>query len=52
MSQKPGAEALDELILQPEGPSQLLEIIPNARSILQHNLPSPPTNAPPKCWMG
>lgn len=29
MSLKPGAQALDELILQPEALSQLLEIIPN-----------------------
>lgn len=42
MSQKPGVEALGELILQPEAPSQLLEIIPNARSVLQHNLRHPP----------
>lgn len=34
MSLKPGAEALDELILQPEAQSQLLEIIWNGPRVL------------------
>lgn len=46
MSLKPGAEALDELILQPESPSQSLEIIQNGPRVLPtvarspHELPS------------
>lgn len=50
MSLKPEAEALDEIILQPEALSQLLEIIPNGPRVLLHNPPWMPL--PKVGWYG